>query len=163
MAGLNEIIALCKSGQVLDAYNQAKADLEQEKPWARLTIGKALYYCIRKDAEDGRYEQLLSHLDEMLSLQLIPENENTIFWIGYFAKRHLAPRAIDTPMRLSALFQKLKEYTFNPGKSYSALLEGFIRCDSWQELVDFLDWWDLDNLTPEDYQPVEIAPGSKIM
>lgn len=163
MAGLNEIIALCKSGQVLDAYNQAKADLEQEKPWARLTIGKALYYCIRKDAEDGRYEQLLSHLDEMLSLQLIPENENTIFWIGYFAKRHLAPRAIDTPMRLSALFQKLKEYTFNPGKSYSALLEGFIRCDSWQELVDFLDWWDLDNLTPEDYQPVEIAPGRKIM
>ena len=56
MAGLNEIIALCKSGQVLDAYYQAKADLEQEKPWARLTIGKALYYCIRKDAEDGRYD-----------------------------------------------------------------------------------------------------------
>ena len=164
MAGLNEIIALCKSGQVLDAYYQAKADLEQEKPWARLTIGKALYYCIRKDAEDGRYEQLMAHLDEMLSLeQLIPENENTIFWIGYFAKRHLEPRAIDTPMRLSALFQKLKEYTFNPGKSYSALLEGFIRCDSWQELVDFLEWWDLDNLTPEDFQPVEIASGGKIM
>ena len=68
MAGLNEIIALCKSGQVTDAYNQAKADLEQGMPWAKLTTGKALYYCIRKDAEEGRYEELIVHLDELMAL-----------------------------------------------------------------------------------------------
>ena len=164
MAGINEIITLCKSGNVLDAYNQAKADLEQGKPWAKLTTGKALYYCIRKEAEEGRYEQLMEYLDEMLSLeQLTPENENTIFWIGYFVKKHQSPTAFNTPIRLSSLFQKLKVHTFNPSKSYSALLDGFIRCDSWQELPDFLDWWDLNNLTPEDYQPIEIAPKRKLM
>lgn len=164
MAGLNEIIALCKSGQVQDAYNQAKADLEQEKPWAKLTTGKALYYCIRKEAEEGRYEQLITYLDEMLSLeQLIPENENTLFWIGYFAKRHLTPTGFDTPTKLSALYSKLKNYTFAPGKGYSALLEGFIRCDTWQELADFIEWWNLENLTTEDYKPVEISKGRKIM
>ena len=164
MAGLNEIIALCKSGQVLDAYNQAKVDLEQEKPWAKLTTGKALYYCIRKEAEEGRYEQLIAYLDEMLSLeQLTPDNENTVFWIGYFAKRYLTPTGFDTPTKLSALFSRLKSYTFAPGKGYSALLEGFIRCDAWQELADFFDWWNLENLTIEDYRPVEIGNGRRIM
>lgn len=164
MAGINEIIKMCKDGQVQEAYNLAKADLEQEKPWAKLTTGKALYYCIKKDADSGQYEQLITHLDEMLSLeQLLPENENTIFWIGYFAKRHLAPTSYDTPTRLSALFSKLKGFTFQPGKGYSALLEGFIRCDAWPEMADFFDWWNLENLTVDDYKPVEISKGRKIM
>ena len=164
MAGLKEIIALCKSGQVLDAYNQAKADLEQGKPWAKLTTGKALYYCIRREAEEGRYEQLIAYLDEMLFLELLlPDNENTIFWIGYFAKKHLTPTGYDTPTKLSALFSRLKDYTFASGKSYSALLEGFIRCDAWQELADFFEWWNLENLTIEDYRPVEIGNGRRIM
>lgn len=164
MAGLNEIIALCKSGKILDAYNQAKADLELEKPWSKLTTGKALYYCIKKEAEEGCYEQLIVHLDEMLSLkQLIPENENTIFWIGYFVKKHLTPTGFDTPTKLSALFSRLKNYTFTPGKGYSTLLDGFIRCDAWQEMVDFFEWWNLENLMAEDYKPVEISKGRKIM
>ncbi len=164
MAGLNEIIALCKSGQVLEAYSQAKADLEQGMPWAKLTTGKALYYCIRKDAEEGRYEELIVRLDELMALeQLTPENENTIFWIGYFAKKHLSPTAIDTPKRLSALFSRLKPFSFKPGISYSALLEGFTRHDSWLELDDFMEWWNLQNLTPEDYLPLEVVPGRKIL
>ena len=164
MAGINEIIKKCKEGQVQEAYELAKADLEQDKPWAKLTTGKALYYLIKKDANGGQYDLLISHLDEMLSLeQLIPENENTIFWIGYFAKRHLAPTGFDTPTKLSALFSRLKNYSFAPGKGYSALLEGFIRCDAWQELVDFFEWWNLENLTDDDYKPVEISKGRKIM
>lgn len=164
MAGLNEIIALCKSGKILDAYNQAKADLEQEKPWAKLTTGKALYYCIKKEAEEGHFEQLILYLDEMLALeQLTQGNENTIFWIGYFAKRYLTPTGYDTPTKLSALFSRLKDYTFAPGKAYSTLLEGFIRCDAWQEMVDFFEWWNLKSLTDEDYKPVVIGNGRKIM
>lgn len=164
MAGLNDIILLGKSGRCLEAYNLAKADLEQGKPWAKLTTGKALYYCIKKEAEEGCYEQLTAYLDELLSLeQLTPANENTIFWIGYFAKKHLPPKAIETPTRLSALFSKLKAISFKPSKSYSTLLEGFIRCDSWQDLPEFLEWWNLDNLTPQDYQPIVIESGKTIM
>ena len=40
MAGLNEIIALCKSGRVLDAYNQAKVDLEQENLGRSLQLAR---------------------------------------------------------------------------------------------------------------------------
>lgn len=164
MASLNQIINLCKAGRVQEAYDLAKADLEQERPWAKLTTGRALYYFIKEDANSGHYERLVAHLDEMISLgQLIPDNENSIFWIGVFCKRHLASTAIDTPIRLSALFSRLREFSCSSGRGYSVLLDGFIRCDSWQEMAAFLEWWNLNKLTPEDYQPVEIAPGKKIM
>ena len=164
MASLNQILDLCNTGRVQEAYDLAKADLEQEKPWAKLTTGKALFYLIKEDADRGQYTQLLTHLDEIISLgQLMPANKNVIFWIGVFCNRHLAPNAIDTPMRLSALFSRLREFSFSSGSGYSKLLDGFIRCDLWQEMAAFLEWWNLNKLTPEDYQPVEIAQGKKIM
>ena len=164
MASLNEITTLCEAGRVQDAYDLAKADLEQERPWAKLITGRALYYFIKEDANSGQYERLVAHLDEMISLgQLMPDNENSIFWIGVFCKIHLAPTAIDTPMRLSALFSRLREFSFSSGSGYSKLLDGFIRCSSWPELADFIDWWNLDNLTQKDYLPVQIAPGRTIM
>jgi hypothetical protein len=43
------------------------------------------------------------------------------------------------------------------------MLESFIKCDAWQEMLDFFEWWNLNNLRPEDYQPVEIAKGRSIM
>ena len=162
---------MCKAGQVQEAYEQAKADFEQAPSdvWSHRKMGWALYYLMKKDAQEGLYEQLVAHIDELKALdQLTMANdrmifENVVFWIGYFAKRSLPPTSIDTPTRLSVLFSKVKDYPFTPCKGYSALLEGFIKCDAWQELADFLDWWNLDNLTPDDYKPVQLANGRTIM
>ena len=30
-------------------------------------------------------------------------------------------------------------------------------------MADFFDWWNLENLTVDDYKPVEISKGRKIM
>ena len=162
---------MCKADQLQEAYELARADLEAAPadPWTQREVGWALYYLIRKDAENGQYEQIIAHLDELKTLdQLNMANdrlifENVVFLIGYFAKKSLPPTGIDTPARLSMLFSQLKDYAFTPSKGYSALLEGFIRCEAWQEMADFIDWWNLDNLTPDDYNPVEIARGRKIM
>ena len=171
MATVRDITTMCKAGQVLEAYELAKADLEQSPTdvWTQREVGWALYYLIRRDAENGQYEQIIAHFDELQTLeQLNMANdrlifENVVFWIGYFAKKFLPPTGIDTHARLSVLFSKVKDYAFTPCKGYSALLEGFIRSDAWQEMADFIDWWNLDNLTPDDYNPVEIARGRKIM
>ena len=169
MAGLNEIKELGKAGESQKAYELAKADLEAGQPWGQLTTGWALRYLIEDDARNGRYDQLVSHLDELLSLDQIPQieigkiNENILFWIGYLAKKNLTPTEYDTPIKLSTIFNKLKDKSFAPGKGYSMLLEGFIRCDAWQELADFFEWWDLDNLTSDDYKPVQMNNGKKIM
>ncbi len=171
MATVKEITTMCKAGQIQDAYDIAKSDIEQNPNdiWIQREMGWALYYLIRKDSENGQYDQLLAHIDELQSLdQLNLSNdvmifENVIFWVGYFVKRHLMPTSIDTPARLSTLFAKFRGYTFMPSKGYSLLLESFIKCDAWQEMLDFFEWWNLNNLRPEDYLPVEIAKGRSIM
>ena len=61
------------------------------------------------------------------------------------------------------LFQKLKDYTFNPSRGHSFLLQVVIKYESWSELADFLDWWNLDNLTEEDYTPFVNQKGQKMM
>lgn len=164
MPGLNVIIDMCRNGQVQEAYNLAKNDLEQGKPWAVLTTSRTLYYLIKDDAEKGLYDQLVAHIDELSALS--PQeltNGHTVFWIGYYAKKHLEPKSISTPIRLSQLYSKLKGFSYAPSVGYSALLEGFIRCEAWQELNDFIDWWNLENLLPEDYKPIKTTTGVKII
>lgn len=171
MATVREITTMCKAGQIQEAYDLAKSDIDlnPNDVWVQREMGWALYYLIRKDAENGQYDQLLAHIDELQSLDLLnPSNdamifENVIFWVGYFAKKHLMPTGIDTPARLSTLFAKFRGYTFTPSNGYSFMLESFIKCDAWQEMLDFFEWWNLNNLRPEDYQPVEIAKGRSIM
>ncbi len=169
MAGLNDIKKMCKDGKPQEAYELAKADLENGQPWGQLTTGWTLRYLIEEDARNGRYNELVAHIDELQSLDQIPNNEvdkiseGIVFWIGYFAKKNLSETGFDTPARLSTLYSKVKNYSFNPGVGYSMLLSGFMRCEKWHELLDFLDWWNLENLTPEDYNPVKLQNGKSIM
>lgn len=169
MAGLNQIRELGKNGESQKAYELAKADLEAGQPWGQLTTGWALRYLMEEDARNGRYNDIIAHLDELHSLDQIPKADEEkildgmIFWIGFIAKRNLNPTGLDTPFRLSALFSKIKEYRFKPGVGYSMLLSGFIRCEKWRELPDFMDWWNLDNLMPEDYNPVKLPNGKSVM
>jgi hypothetical protein len=169
MAGLKEIKELGKAGSSKEAYRLAKEDLEQGQPWGQLTTGWALRYLIEEDARNGHYNQILAHLDELKSLDQIPSAEldkileNVIFWIGFFAKKNLTPTGFDTPTKLSMLYSKLKDYQFASGKGYSMLLEGFMRCDAWPEMADFFNWWNLENLTTEDYSPVKLNNGKNIM
>jgi tetratricopeptide (TPR) repeat protein len=171
MATIKEITTMCKAGQIQEAYELAKSAIEvnPNDVWAQRGMGWALYYLIRKDAENGQYDQLLARIGELQSLdQLNLTNdalifENVIFWVGYFVKKHVTPTGIDSPARLSTLFAKFRNYTFTPSKGYSFILESFIKCDAWQEMLDFFEWWNLSNLRPEDYQPIEIARGRSIM
>lgn len=169
MAGLKDIKDLGFAGKAKEAYDLARQDLEQGQPWGQLTTGWALRFLIEADARNDQYDQIVAHLDELQSLKEIPANEldkireNVIFWIGLFAKKNLTPTGFDTPTKLSALFSRLKDCKYVPGKGYTMLLEGFMRCDAWPELPDFFDWWNLDNLTTDDYKPVEITNGRKIM
>ena len=168
MAGLNEIKELGKAGESQKAYELAKADLEAGQPWGQLTTGWALRYLIEDDARNGRYDQLVSHLDELKALDLIPKPElnkileNICFWIGFFVKRYLTEKNAETPSRLSVLFSKIHDYDFTPGTGYSMLLDGYIRHDGWYGLLGFLDWWNFSNLTTNDYMPVELSNGRTI-
>ena len=112
---------------------------------------------------------MLAHIDEMLELdQLsIPQDnilfDNILFKIAGFIKAHISPMGIESPAKLSTLFSKLRGFSFEPSRGYSYLLSSFIKCDSWREMADFIDWWDLNNFTDEDYMPFRLENGRTIM
>ena len=169
MASLKEIIALCREGQTQRAYELSKADMEQQFSWAQREMGWVLYYLIKDDTDANNYQALISHLDELSTLdQLSPtaDNlifENMLFKVAGFVKAHVSPTSIDSPIKLSCIFSKLRGFSFESSKGYSFLLQSFIKCDSWQEMADFIDWWNLDKLTEEDYRPFRMDNGRTIM
>lgn len=171
MATVKDITTMCKSGQILEAYEQAKSDLGSNPSgvWEQREVGWALYYIIKTDVDQKNYDALLAHLDEMNSLDQLTVTadsliyDNVIFKIGEFVKNCIGLNDIDSPVKLSALFSRLKNYTFNPSKGYSFLLQGFLKFEAWSELATFFEWWNLDNLTQEDYQPFVMQNGRQIM
>lgn len=73
---------MCKAGRIQEAYDLAKSDIELNPNdiWAQRGMGWALYYLIRKDAENGQYDQLLARIGEFQSLdQLNLSNDALIF------------------------------------------------------------------------------------
>ena len=162
---------MCKAGQVQEAYELAKADLElyPTDPWVHREMAWALNYLMKGDADTGNYQGLIAHIDELKALDLlsIPADnivfDNVLFKIAGLIKHHVAPTDVDTPAKLSTIFSKLKDYTFEPSKGYSFLLQSVIKCSSWAEMADFIDWWNLANLTQEDYTPFKMENGRQIM
>lgn len=171
MATVREITTMCRAGQVQEAYELAKADMEiaPTDPWTQREVGWALNYLMKDDTDRADFQGLLSHIDEILELdQLsIPQDiilfDNVLFKIAGFVKAHINPTGIGSPAKLSTLFSKLKGYTFGPSNGYSFLLSSVIKCDSWQEMLDFIDWWNLSNLTQEDYTPYKLENGRIVM
>lgn len=162
---------MCKAGQIQEAYDLAKADLGQfpTDPWVHREVAWALNYMMKVDADTNNYQSLIAHIDELKALDLlsIPADnilfDNVLFKIAGYIKNHAAPTDIDTPAKLSTLFAKLKDYTFEPSKGYSFLLQCVIKCGSWGEMADFIDWWNLANLSQEDYTPFRMDNGRQIM
>lgn len=171
MAEVREITAMCRAGQMQEAYDLAKNDLaaNPDYPWLQRALGWALYYIIKGDADRGDYAKLLEHIDELKSLdQLTLDNDcmifdNVQFQIANFIKNRVFLTDIEASAKLSTFFLKLKDYAFKPSKGHSFLLQSYIKFDNWSEMADFLDWWNLDNLTQEDYTPFIKSNGQKIM
>lgn len=171
MANVRDITTMCKAGQVVEAYEMAKADLVAVPTdvWAQRSVGWALYYMIKNDSEGGDYAKLLEHIDELKSLDMLTLNndsmifDNVQFQIANFIRNHIQLTDIEASSKLSTFFLKLKDYDFKSSIGHSFLLQSIIKFENWTEIVDFFEWWNLDNLTQEDYTPYINQRGQKMM
>lgn len=171
MTNVRDITLMCKAGHIQEAYDLAKTNLlaMPADVWKQREVGWALYYMIKVESEYGDYDKMLEHIDELKSLnQLTLANDamifdNVQFQIANYIKKHVALMDIDAPSKLSMLFLKLKDYNFKPSLGHSYLLQVCIKFEHWLELLDFIDWWNLDNLTQEDYTPYINSTGQKVM
>lgn len=171
MANVRDITTMCKTGQVQEAYDIAKADwmAMPTDVWTQRELGWALYYMIKADSEKGDYTKLLEHIDELKSLnQLTLTNDSMIFdnvqfQIANFIRTHIPLTDIEASAKLSTFFLKLKDYDFKSSVGHSCLLQSILKFENWSEMPDFFDWWNLDNLTSKDYTPYINQKGQKMM
>ena len=167
MATVKDITAMCKASQTAEAYAMAKADLDASPQdiWAQRGMGWALYYVIKADVDEDRVSDFWMHLEELVSLDLLTmENDSLIFdrilWsVAEFVKNLPLERTDD----MDRLFTLISKYSFNPSIGYSYFLKNCIRFETWDKLVDFFEWWNIDNLLPENYQPFKMDNGRSIM
>lgn len=167
MATVKDITTMCKAGNVLEAYEIAKTDFSAspQNIWSQREMGWALYYMLKKDIENKDNAVFYNHIEEVTNLNLLTISTDsmlfdTILWV-------LAEFVKNIPMsnlqELDKLFSLFNKYTFNPSKGYSYLLKSCLGFETWKHLIDFLEWWNLNNLLPEDYQQIELENGPKIM
>lgn len=158
---------MCKSDQVAEAYEQAKVDYEADSQnvWKQRGLGWALYYMLRNDAERKERQAFYNHLDELAKLDLLTMQtdalilDNVVWKIIEIIKQIPNERTDE----IERIFAFLSNYTFVPSAAYSVLLKQVLSFETWNRLVEFFEWWNIDNLMSEDYQPFKMDNGRKIM
>lgn len=171
MPRIQDIINMCKDGRVQEAYDIAKTDSSAYPAdvWGQRAFGWALYYTIKGDTDRKDYAKLLAHLEELHSLPLLTVKDDSMildnvqFQVASFINNVIYATDPEAPQKLSVLFSHLKDYAFNPSRGHSFLLQAIIKFDNWHELADFIDWWNLDTLTTEDYTAFTTREGNRLM
>ena len=159
---------MCKAGNVIEAYKTAKKDLSTlpQNVWAQRGMGWALYYMLKMDIEqENESASFVEHIEEFVNLDLLTMAqdslifENVLWKLAEFIKT-LSENSVSEMDKLFSLFSK---YTFSPSKGYSYLLKSCLHFKEWEHIIDFLEWWNLDNLLPDDFQDFKLENGRKIM
>ena len=171
MATVKDITTRCKNGQVQEAYTLAKSDYDSspDNRWTHREMGWALYYLLKEDRDNGNFKNLLEHINIFNSLSLLSSPDDDIlfngilFNIASFIRNNIDINSFDAPAKLSTIFSKFRQYSFSPSNGYSFLLSQIIKFRNWKEMLDFLDWWNLSKLTAEDFNPIKLDNGKKIM
>ena len=152
----------------MEAYQRAKANLNAypKNIWVQRGLGWVLYYMIKSDTIEHNLQNLLQHLNEFAILELLTVQND-----GMLLERllwELAKFIKDTPEEdiqvAEQLFDSIKQYSFVPSDGYSYLLKSYKKfANSWNGYVPFIEWWNLSNLQPKDYQEFITDKGKKIM
>ena len=162
---------MCREGRIQEAYELAQADYNNtpNNPWVQRELGWVLYYRLKTATDNNDYQIIVAILDEFAKLDMLsfPDDkiifENILFKVAMYVHSNLVSTEIETPAKLSTFFSRLRGFTFPPSEAYSFLLKSFLKGESWPEMADFLDWWNLDNLTEKDYTPYVTDQGRRLM
>lgn len=167
MANVKDITTMCKAGNINEAYTLAEQDYnaEPQNAWTQREVGWVLYYMLKNDVENKDRESFYAHLNELSELNLLTIQDDSLIFNNVIWKLVELIKLIppENTGELERIFQFLVNYKFAPFNGYSVLLKQIIKFDSWIRMVEFFEWWNIDNLMPEDYQPFKMENGRKIM
>ncbi|MBO7125171.1 MAG: hypothetical protein J6V74_04950, partial [Bacteroidales bacterium] len=164
-----DVMNLRKSGNAAEAYEMAKADYQQnaDDVWSKRALAWCLFDALKANASFEKNGLFFEKLAEIKDLSL--SADETMFWenlpwpITTFVRNCSQILNLPTDV-INSLFETIKDLPFvKPSDEYSVLLKGFLTIkDKWNGIVDFIDWWNLDNLCDGDYQCEVLQNGKKM-
>lgn len=164
-----EIKELRKAGKLEEALEMASQALEAEPEniWNKRAAAWVYYDYLKKFSQPDSFDSFRENLIKIKDLEL-PEDEKMVFdncaWqigsmvFGLQRADHVAYE------KVSELFEIIREFHFTiPSEAYSIIYKAFHKgYQNWSKYLVFADWWDFENLRPEDYLKEEFK-GKKIM
>ena len=158
---------MCRQDKVTEAYNIAKNDLENNRDnvWNHRSMAWAIYYTLKNDVGRRQLDAILAHLDALRHLELINPTDDALVFNNVLREvtkycKTVNQNNIETANRI---FDAIKCYAFEPSLEHSLLLHEFKKFTSWNRRVEFLEWWNLDKLRPEDFEPFTPQNGRAVM
>lgn len=165
----NEIKELRQAGKLDEALQMANQALETdpENIWNKRAAVWVYYDYLKKYNHPESFEAFRENLAKIRDLQL-PEDEKMVFdncaWqVGSLVFRLQRTEHVDYG-QINELFEIIRDFHFTkPSDAYSFLYKAFHKgYHDWLNYLSFADWWNFENLRPEDYRKEEFG-GMQMM
>jgi tetratricopeptide (TPR) repeat protein len=165
-----EIKELRQSGRLEEALEMARNEYQADPQniWTKRNLSWVYYEYLKANASVEKYNDFVSWLNQMVALEL-PEDEKMLFdslsfQLGklLFAMAKVEPIPIQ---KINQIFELVQNFHFTkPSDGYSFLLKGFHKgLKDTSFYLEFIDWWDLENLAEQDFKKEKLPTGKEIM
>jgi hypothetical protein len=147
------------------AFFNAKAAYEESKtPATEKKLFNTMMPYLKEAANSsdfGYFVQTLGEMDNYGFLE-IPACANQIVWTIVGILNKIKSDKNFQIQRFNELFELLSKLNYNrPSLEHSLLLKFFLkRTDNYDSFEQFISWWDIKNLRPDDYQPEQFKDVS---
>ena len=129
---------MCRAGEIVKAYELAKADLENDPSnvWAQRGLGWAIYYLMKEDVENRNSQEFFEHLKELTELDLLNVESDSMIFESVLWKlaEHLKYIPDENTEVIDRFFTLFGKYHFGPSKAYSYLLKSVLGFENWSRL-----------------------------
>ncbi|CEN44437.1 DUF7017 domain-containing protein [Capnocytophaga canis] len=157
---MTTVTELRKAGKLKEAWELANSQLEKNPNdiWVKRDLAWVYYEYLKQYASVQTFTQFNKIINKLLVLQL-PEEENilyeTVGWQFVKIVNNICRQGNIDYSKINTLFEHCKSLYFQqPSDLYSAILKNFHKAykNNHQKYIEFVDWWDLDNLQEKDFQ-----------
>lgn len=166
MNKFQEINTLRKEGKLEEAWLKASEYVSvcPDDAWIKRAMGWVIYDYMNICVSSKDFAKFLDWLEKIAALKV---DKDDIMLLDHvlWSVRKILVESVGSDSQYDNLFTLLQTIPFaQNGKPYSALLSAVIKLDGkWKNLPSFLEWWDLKNLTSEDYTCAKLDNGKKMM
>lgn len=171
---VQEITELRKSGDIDRAYIESKNLFESnpEDRFYRIVLSQSIKALMDRAAKTGDASALALLLNEYgaLGLEEIDEAElnNKAAWDVRTLLLNWKQNGVFDPAALKRVIEALERIEFvRPHRYFSVALDSLVGFKDpegkpYEGLIEFIEWWNLDNLLPEDFNRVRGHNGQMI-